>query len=483
MARLPPPILFSKSFGIEGADLSRLGVFDPTLNVDSQLFPDPLLLERSQHPELRRARETFDRYFEQVMRLLHGIQEDQDKCWRTAFQKLSFPEVKGTCLGFGAGTIAGSGSGPGMARRLVETGRQIVSMGIDDPDLFMAMGLFESDFGPDLIGDMLTNVTLSDIIAFNERVLSELGLDGHDFQFKLKNGTKHGGKLLRNPVFTGHDVPLILMPSDILRDLPIATCWREVQQVSEENEEFRSGLNGSIAELWSKKSLKEKDALKRWALSGSNEFGSLLDMLHGHDGKPYDFLNDPNGELVWRTIGPAIASKYPVDIEPLKALSQDEVLRVVVKIIEQFRFLIEERDLWRELYAAGKPRFEKSAQRIFYVVAQSYCQANGLDVTPEAETGRGPVDFKFSNGISSRVLVEIKLSTNTKLIQGYKKQLPIYNKAERPFSSFYIVLDVGSLGDKLKQLNGLSEENKGQSLSAPTIVYIDGTPKRSASTA
>ncbi len=139
--------------------LIGLGVFDPTLNADTLLFPDPLLLERSQHAEMRAAKVTFDQYFERVMKLLHGIQEDKDRVWKAAFKHLSFPEIKGTCLGYGS-SISGSGTGPKMTTKLINSGREVIRMGIDDPDLFMAIGLFEEDFGPDLIGICLRTSAL-----------------------------------------------------------------------------------------------------------------------------------------------------------------------------------------------------------------------------------------------------------------------------------------------------------------------------------
>jgi hypothetical protein len=474
MGKLSPPILFSSRFKIDQAELSKAGVFDPTLNVDSLLFPDPLLLERSDHLEMRQARKSFDAYFEKIMSLLHGIREENDKVWRTAFRLLSFPEVKGTCLGYGANSISGSGSGPEMTRRLIETGRDVVRMGIDDPDLFMAMGLFEEKFGPDLIGDMLTNIALGELIAFNTRIIGRFGLPTQNFDIRLKNGKRYTADLVRNPT-TNKDVPLILMPKDILRALPIATDWREVQQAAEENAEFRQNLNESIAEVWSKKSLESKEQLKRWALSSAASFGSLLDLLHGYEGKPYDFLSDPHGELIWRSKGNEIAISNPMKIAKPSVYDEIAAVGIVQKIVDQFQFLIEKRDLWRDLWASDKPRFEKASQRMFY------CDANGLDITPEAETGRGPVDFKISGGIGKRILVEIKLSTNTKLIHGYEKQLIAYQDAEQAIISFYVVINLGGLGKKESELRYKQEQLEKVLGRAPKVCVIDGTPKKSAS--
>jgi hypothetical protein len=67
---------------------------------------------------------------------------------------------------------------------------------------------------------------------------------------------------------------------------------------------------------------------------------------------------------------------------------------------------------------------------LFFVVASSYCSANNLDLTPEAETGRGPVDFKISSGNHGRLLVEVKLSTSSRLLSGYTTQLELYKKGK-----------------------------------------------------
>lgn len=481
MAKISPPILFSKTFGIAASDMDRLGVFDPTLNIDSLLFPDPLLLEGSEHVEMREAKPVFDKYFEQLMAIIHGIQEPNDRLWRAAFKLLSFPEVKSTCLGYGANSISGSGSGPDMALRLLKTGRDILRLGIDDPDLFMAIGLFEEDFGPDLIGDMLTNVALGNIIQFNTRIISSLNLPTQHFDIKLKNGTSYSAELVRNPTVSGQSIPVFLVPKDILRALPIAVDWRGVQQVSEENEEFRQSLNTSVAELWSKKTLESKEQLRRWALSSRDAFGSLLDMLHGHDGKPYDFVGDPYGELIWRNLGDRIAGENPMRLVPPKKFDRESVVDIVKKIISQFQFLIEKRDLWRDLYASGKPRFEKASQRMFFVIAHSYCEANGLELSPEAETGRGAVDFKVSKGMNSRVLVEIKLSTNTKLKQGLEKQLKVYQEAELPVECFYVVINVGKLAKKEAELETIRLKIQTEYGRAPEVIVIDGLPKKSAS--
>jgi len=475
------PLLFHTAYGVTEVQLDKLGVFNPTLNVDTLLFPDPLLLEASSQPEMKAAKATFDEYFDKVRRLVAGSKSSTDAPTKAAKELLRFPEIKGTCLGYGKDGIAGSGGGVDMADQLFKTASEIIGLGIDDPDLFVAMGLFEDNFGPDMIGDMFTNVIFNHIVDFNRRIYGALGLKTHTIEVKLNSGKRLKGDFVLNTAYPSAQIPVILLPKDVLRDLPVAVDWRGVQEASETNREFRRGLNKSVANLWSKKTLESKEKLRAWALSGRDAFGDLLDMVHGHDGKPYDFAGDKLGELIWRSIGQEIVSRHPFSIKKAAAPSGTELIRITEEIISKFCDLIEKRDLWRELYHEGKPRLEKSAQRIFYAVAVAYCAANGIDITPEADTGRGPVDFKFSTGFDRRVLVEIKLSTNPNVLKGFTKQLEVYNEAEAPIAGYYLVIDVGHLRSKKKKLDLAAANHKVSGSGLSTVRYVDGLPKLSAS--
>lgn len=479
------PLLFSKAFGVKSAQLNKLGVFDISLNLDTRLFPDPLLLEDSKHKEMRQARDDFETYFDRLRRLLAGSKGDQTTvAWKSAKKLLHFPEIKGTCLGYGTTSISGSGVGADMRDRLLKSAYEIVDLGIDDPDLFLAMGLFEENFGPDLIGDMFTNVCLGSIIKFNARIYDALAVSTKDFEFKLKNGKRFAGKFPANPVFPDQNIPVILLPKDILRDLPIALDWAGVQEVSSQNDEFRQSLNSSISDMWSRKTLESKDRLKRWALSSDGAFGNLLDMLHGMDGKAYDFQGDKMGEVLWRTLGEEVVAKHPLKIAKPVTKSVQSLNKVVDQIIEKFRHLVEDRDLWKDLYVAkGKPRFEQSAQRMFYAVAQAYCEANDIDISPEANAGRGPVDFKFSRGFKKRILLEVKLSTNKQLVHGYEKQLALYDKAEKPAESYFLIVDVGNMGKKLKRVEEIQKSYIKEKRRVPHLRVINGRERKSASKA
>ncbi|WP_096787637.1 hypothetical protein [Rhodobacter sp. CZR27] len=456
-------------------------MLDPTLNVDTRLFIDPLMLDKSSHPEIAEgSRRTYEQHFTTIIKFLSKATGPTDVAWRSAQRLLSFPEIKWTCLGYGAESVSGSGSGTNMTGQFIETARQIVSLGVDDPDLFVAMALFEEGVGPDRISDMTTNVILGDLLRFNTRVLAELGVPGKPMQLRLRNGKAYEATLPVNP-YLPDGGPVILVPADVLRHLPVATDWSEVADAASENEQLRSRVNEQIAKLWEVRSRKDKGKLRRWALTSREEFETFLDMIKGAKPRPYDLSGDPLGEMFWRRLAATLADQVPLTIKKPPSFDYAGVVSVVEQIIEQFRFLVEDRRFSEELYHAGEPRPEKAAQRLFFAAAHAYCKANDLDLTPEADTGNGPVDFKVSKGYAGRVLVEIKLSRNGKLVSGYTKQLEAYKTAEETLHGFYVVVDVGQMGEKDTRLLQIKNEAAERGEQVSPVIFVDGTRRASAS--
>lgn len=482
MSKIRNPIRFSQCFGVSIEDLATLGALNPTLNVDTKLFIDPFLLKQSKHKAISiGAYSTYRKHFEQVIRLLSVSRAVGDVPWRNARRLMEFPEVKGTCLGYGAQSVSGSGSGAFTTDGVMNTAKAIVELGVDDPDLFVAMGLFEDGIGPDRISDMTTNVIFPDLLTFNKVILARLGVPTEHFSIALKNGESYEANLPVNPCEVRTKTPIILVPEDILRDLPIATDWSDVAGAAAKNTALRHRVNRQVAEIWRHKTLKDKRELRAWAMSSAKSFDLYLELIRGVQPKPYSSKDDPLGELTWRRIAETIAKERPFQLRNPPTANAEGVAAVVNQIIEQFRFLVEDRRLSEELYHAGKPRPEKAAQRLFFAVAHAYCKANNIDLTPEADTGNGPVDFKMSIGFSGRVLVEIKLSTNSKILSGYSKQLEAYKKAEEALIGYYVVIDVGGMGRKDRQLLATKNAAVKSHQKVAEIIFIDGKRRVSAS--
>lgn len=127
---------------------------------------------------------------------------------------------------------------------------------------------------------------------------------------------------------------------------------------------------------------------------------------------------------------------------------------------KHFIQLIERNDLWQSLWYKGKRLPERYAQLLFFAIADAYCRANNVDITPEVGAGGGPVDSKFSTGYDGRVLVEIKMSDNPQLLHGYTVQLETYKTGQRTSEGIYLVVDVGSGNKQLKAVVALATDAK-----------------------
>lgn len=474
MAKIVSLETISSEFRIDPEVLKDLDIIDTQLTVDTNLFIDPLLLPDSKHDEINTGAATaYEQRFEFIIKLLSASKLKGDITWKKAEKLFNFSEVSWTCLGYSS-SVRGSGFGPELKANTLETAAQIIELGITDIDFFMGLSLLEEGIGPDRISDMTTNIILSNLVQFTIRKNQTLNIPTKQF---IIDGRKL--ELPENPYSKD---PLIFVPRDIVRDLPIASDWSDIARISRENEEYRERVSAGIGRVWATMTKRQKSELKNAALQSKENFEQILELLKEIPKKPYNFDTDRNGEVFWARLK-GIASQHPLNtpITTDKIDNIDDANKLVHIIITQFQDLVENKGIWKELWSDEKrPRREKAAQRLFFVIAHAYCKANNLDVTPEADTGNGPVDFKFSFGFDTRIVVEIKLSTND-LLHGYTKQLEIYKKAEDTHEGVYLVIDIGSIGQKYNNIQRLRREaiEAGQKTSA--IYLIDGNRRESAS--
>jgi hypothetical protein len=305
--------------------------------------------------------------------------------------------------------------GPELRARLLATAKLIVDTGIDDPEIFELIGLFEEGIGADRVCDMTARIIRQHLYDYTERVFKELSVtdvakidvEGHALPINPHSGS-----------------PIILVPKEVLKPLPIAADWDDVDTISFENERLRQSLNKTVGKTW-------KQAVGRL---GKAEFRRLLiehpkllrDLIDKYKAKPaeeHDFVEHPEGEAVLHELAVRYAEEAPLTLALSTKPSPEEVLKVVLRICSKFKEHIEARDAWKALYKEdGKPQHESKAQILFYMVADAYCEANDLELSREPNAGRGPVDFKVAGGYRSRVLAEIKLSSNPKLVHGFETQ-------------------------------------------------------------
>lgn len=180
------------------------------------------------------------------------------------------------------------------------------------------------------------------------------------------------------------------------------------------------------------------------------------------------------------------ASKSYVDSNPVQFAINDDAsfLRAVETMVEEFRHFVEQNGGYRLLWNDnGTSKSEKAAQLLFLGIVKHYCQANNIDISPEPNIGRGPVDFKVSIGFGLRSLLELKLARNGKFWNNARKQLPAYLSGERITNGFFVVITFTE--NDIKRIRGIkatvTSAAKAAKCDIQTIIVDASSDKPSAS--
>jgi len=474
MARVKNPILFSKHFGIESEELDAAGLIDPFLNVDTQLFIDPVLLEKSSEGLIaNEAMGRFRAHFTNFIRLLTISKAEGDAAWKGAWRLLDLQEPPENGLGYGGSSTSGSSRPDHVRAAMMHTAKQIIDLGSSDPEMISLMGFFEEEVGPDTISDFTTRAITPELAELTAQFCADHGITVADVP---------GAAGMRLPKYVSADSRekfVILVPRDIVRDLPVANDWSDIEKAACENRRIRDRVNRMLATIIKPTVADRKSALKRAALESADTFEEFLAAVKEHT-ESYDPNLDALGYY-------KIKSILADDISKLKSgttykIGDDPSLLCdfVRETVEMFQHHVEKGNLWEELWVEGKPKKERAAQLIYFALADCFCLANNVDVSPEANMGGGPIDFKFSKGYNARVLVEMKRSSGA-VVHGYKKQLEIYKNASRTNFGIFVIIDYGWLGHKLLTISKIRDQRLANGEPASEIIVIDAKPRASAS--
>lgn len=462
---------------IPEATFAATGALDPILDQDTRLFIDPAYLRLTTVPELEGSYNRVLQYFENILRVVRQIKEPGDVFWNNADKRLTFPEVKGLCIGYSQSGTSGSGMGAQLRERLLKTIFDIVHAGVVDPSVFELVGAFEEDIGPDRISDMIAKIILNDLITYTQNVCTKCGIP---MVAQRVSRELPEVQLPTNPLKGG---PVILVPKQVLNDLPVAETYSDISWIASRNEEVREELNRIIGGAFSRVSTSEKkEIIKRTCITNPDILREILEEYKRSAPDFYDFTDDPAGEVIWYSTAKKIVHEATLALTISANPTEQEVATVARTICERFRHLVEDCQLCDLLYDSdGKRKHESAAQKLFHGIAYQYCKANNLDISPEANSGRGPVDFKVSHGFTAKVLVELKLTSNSQLLHGFEKQLGAYQEAEGTLTSFYLVIDNGGASEaRLEKFKKVVRDTPSP---APEVIMVDGIPRPSGSTA
>ncbi|PLT97264.1 hypothetical protein BMJ29_04445 [Sinorhizobium medicae] len=474
MASFSNPLLFSAHFKIPEEELERVGLIDPFLTVDTQLFIDPILLEKSAIKIISDdAYEAFRKHFENVIRLLAISKREGDVAWRSAQRLFSLREAPANGLGYGKSDRPGTSRPEEVRDAILRTTKEVIELGSRDPEMISLMGFFEEQVGPDTISDLTSRVIEPQLAKLTNDFCAHLGIP-----MKISDASPD----IPLPHYTstsGKERAIVLVPADIVRELPVANDWSDVDAAINANAAIRARVNQLLASIARPTVADRKDAIREAAFQSKELFETFIAAMKEH-ATYYDPNSDALGYYKLKEILRSKEDDFKSDriYEVEKGIA--EIKRVVNDAMEMFKHHVEKGNLWEALWINGRPKKERAAQLIYFAISDCFCKANNVDISPEANMGGGPIDFKYSKGYDARVLVEMKRSSGT-VVHGYEKQLEIYKDASRTNHGVFVVLDYGDLGEKLTAIQAMRNERLKRGEPASDIVVVDATQKVSAS--
>ncbi len=447
----------------------NMGVFDALLDKDSNFFINVIRLKKSIVPEFIEAYSHLNQFFSDIATLLDAADEPsmKDKMYRTARKKFHFHEVNGINLGF-ASSRYGAGWGQVTSDQFLRDAYQIVKKGSKQPEIFHLVSLFEENVAGDRLSDMIATIIEPEIKKYTLRVMGELGINRNT----RKDLMFHSDGLIQNPY---KNAAILLLPEEILHELPIAKDWDDIDRVAYENSVIRAEISAEIGAEWTRwASADKKEYLKQHVFMEPDVCDRVIT---GYRKEELDALNlreNPEylAEILLKKIKKVLAFQT-TDKNPTS-------YKATMDVIGIFKDWVENNRGWSEIQNAPTTKREKAVQRFMHLGAKYYVSVNNLDISCETDAGRGPVDIKMSRG-KDKTLAEVKLSSNGQYLHGYQAQVEEYGAAERTRSLIYVFIDVGNPG-RLKTIKALHQKNRREGTDCPELVIIDARPKKAAST-
>lgn len=446
-------IYFSDFFGVDNHLIEAYGAVNISLINDLPLFVDPFLLFNSEKKE-------YQKIHNDVIHYLLFLQEQATKYKKLSSGMMSswylFSEIKQTWLGFSLQGNNGRGLGKDFAKNLhqglqtifSDFGKETVTQ---SPHL-EKLCLISPLVGRDKISDFTTNFTKKYILEYTQKFALDnletsqckiFNVPKVEFNYNTKTWV---AKEYMLPYFNNDYV--LLTPRDLLtRDETFINRTDMINNLqtiapSIEDAGLRFQLNQYFSEVLPKKKKEMSKADKeRAATSLIRSNPKIIDYYIKHKEE-----NKEQASSISKQVVEEVKMLFNTQLQELTKLlynktdfykEQSSSYDEAYKRVQYLKTVIEDMDGYRIFYLKGKPIKRENDLQIMYRLVW---YATDFDVNREVNNGRGPVDFKVSNGSIDSSLIEFKLASNTKIKKNIENQVDIYKKANCTDRAIKVIL-------------------------------------------
>lgn len=440
--------------------------FNPEVEWDTPLFVEAMLMKNTRIPEFKNSYQKIVDFFSNaIVKVETGITEKEKKTM------LYFDEVKEANLGYSYDSNGGNGLTGKTAMKVLDNLKHFIDEELFELQDFTTISLFDGRISADRMSDMVLNITKNDFINYSCRIALENNFPVKGFKLKREfdfNTMKWIYEETDIPYIVndeGREIPVLLIPKEFLGshlywNIDDFIGWLYVSEKEFVKDILDFNLKKDL-KANSKSILKEiiksrrSDILKRYSDAATN--------LSAYDLKTdKKSLNDTyeKAQLFYSEIRPALIK---IKQDPSKM----PVLDIVELLVEELKTNIIDQKGYTVIMPTknrfiAEPKISKFVQLIF----QNRIKDAGfnIDISPETNSGHGPVDFKISRG-DDKVLLENKVGTNPKLLSCIDdgKQLHTYLKQEQCKDAYLLVFTCNkNQFEKVKELTTTAEKYKSK---------------------
>jgi hypothetical protein len=473
--------LFSERFKVKRT--TKDDWYDALMQTDTKLFVDPFRVYDDDTGVWKGAHAELVDFFNLVFELMAKASlNPQSAHWKAAENLLMFPEPVEFCLGYSKEANAGQGTARKTRERMLKAGSLAIKAGMDHVDHFEEMALFQGRIGPDLVSDIVCNVLKGRFIKYTQAVCKRhKGIKTKSIPIKHASWSRKNRRWESSaavlPYNPWTNSAILLVPKAFLRELPSIEgdgFWEYAFAYEAENikGEFEYDVARNV----------DSETIAKLARRNPEMVKKYVARYEKHVPPAYDVQTDPRGLFNWYLAGKDLSTKIESVEQPQ---TQAAFCDFVEKLCKEFVWATEQRGGWKLLWNPDKtPRAESSVQQLFHIAMLGYCKAHDIDLSPEASSGRGPVDFKFSAGWTRRALVEVKLVNNSQFWHGLSTQLKTYIDAEGVKCGYFLAIryhENDFLKARTKIVEGKAKE-LSKALGYKVVpIFVDARPKKSAS--
>lgn len=443
-------LYFSDYFNVSRQTLADQNILNISLITDLPLFIDPFLLfnsDKESHQNLHAGIIQYLRFLRDKAINENGIRSGLLDEW------YRFPEVEENWLGFTKSGNSGRGLGKKFAKSL-HRNLTTIFQNFSDEEISRSshlekLCLIEEGVGKDCISDFTTNLIKAFLADFTEKfaiefidksLLSRFTIERVVFNYETESWQS---KTFTLPNHNGHFV--ILTPRDILtRD----ESWINKEDILDDihniicsvpNETLRSKINNYFFKMLPFDSQKKERIVA--ARKTIRKFPELVDYYirykenNGRDAVQVSSLRvDDTENLLIENISRFIDYLYRETVFFSEKGNSYENSMKRVLFLKQ---VIENEGGYKYFYSDDKPIEREDDLQIAY---RLIWYGTRFDVNREVNNGRGPADFKISEGSKDKTIVEMKLARNSQLKRNLKNQAEIYAKANQTKNVIKVIL-------------------------------------------